>query len=172
MPKVIEGLDRKILTCSRQLLMQQGAQALTIRAVAKQCGVAVGTVYHYYDDKAQLMAHVMLEDWKEILKKTTKSLEEVQSLPEGFYTIWQGLNTFVETYREIWAEARQAQDKTYHEKLIEQISGLVVQVLRRFAQEEEEQVPAFLAENLLRLAQKDELTYKREEFLLLRVLKS
>ena len=171
MPKVIEGLEQKILACSRELLINQGAEALTIRAVAKQCGVAVGTVYHYYDDKAQLMAHVMLADWQTILRETAKVLEAVQSLPEGLYTIWRGLHAFVERYQAVWAKERQPQGRIYHPKLIEQISGLAVQVLQKFAQEEEEQVPAFLAENLLRLAMEDEQAYKREEFLLLRVLK-
>ena len=171
MPKVIEGLEEKILACARQLLLEQGMGALTIRAVAKQCGVAVGTVYRYYEDKAQLIAHVMLEDWKNILRQTEKTLDEAQGISAGLHAIWQGLNTFVNCYRSIWENERQPQSGTYHTRLIEQISGLVTQVLQKNAAEAEEQAPVFLAENLLRLAMKDEQAYKREEELLLRVLK-
>ena len=172
MPKVIEGLDEKILACARGLLLEQGMDALTIRAVARQCGVAVGTVYHYYEDKAQLIAHVMLEDWKNILRQTQKTLDEVQGIPDGLHAIWRGLNAFVNCYRGIWEKERQPQDGTYHAKLIGQIGGLVVRVLQKNAVEAEVPVPAFLAENLLRLAMKDEQAYEQEEKLLLRVLKT
>lgn len=171
MPKVIEGLEQKILASARTLLLKQGAEALTIRAVAAQCGVAVGTVYHYYEDKAQLMAHVMLEDWKTVLQQTEGALDEAQSIPEALYAIWRGLNAFVNRYRGVWAKERQPQGRIYHPKLIEQIGALVTRALQKFALEAEAQVPAFLAENLLRLAMEGESAYRREEFLLLRVLK-
>lgn len=44
-----------ILKASRELIQRQGWQGLSIRAVAAACGVSVGSIYNYFDSKADLV---------------------------------------------------------------------------------------------------------------------
>ena len=44
-----------ILKTSRELIREQGWSAVNIRSVAAACGVSVGSIYNYFDSKADLV---------------------------------------------------------------------------------------------------------------------
>lgn len=55
-----------ILKASRELIQRQGWQGLSIRAVAAACGVSVGSIYNYFDSKADLVGAAVESVWGEI----------------------------------------------------------------------------------------------------------
>lgn len=55
-----------ILDGALSLAAAKGLNALNMRAVAAQCGVAVGSVYNYFPSKAELTAAVVGHVWQEI----------------------------------------------------------------------------------------------------------
>ena len=55
-----------ILASARDLVRRQGWDTLNIRSLAAACGVSVGTLYHYFDSKAELMAATVESVWQEI----------------------------------------------------------------------------------------------------------
>lgn len=63
MPKIIENLETRLLQEAKRQVEEIGYSAMTIRSVAKECGVGVGTVYNYFPSKDALLATYMLEDW-------------------------------------------------------------------------------------------------------------
>ena len=63
MPKIIENLREQILNEAKKQLSEQGYEKTTIRSVAQECGIAVGTVYNYFKSKDVLIASLVLEDW-------------------------------------------------------------------------------------------------------------
>jgi AcrR family transcriptional regulator len=63
MPKIIENLREQIITEAQNQLSEQGYKKTTIRSVAQECGIAVGTVYNYFKSKDILIASLVLEDW-------------------------------------------------------------------------------------------------------------
>ena len=63
MPKIIENLENRLLEEARKQMEAVGYSAMTVRSVAKACGVGVGTVYNYYPSKDELIATFMLMDW-------------------------------------------------------------------------------------------------------------
>lgn len=65
MPKIIENLEEKLIAEARRQIEESGYSAMTIRSVAKACGVGVGTVYNYFPSKDDLLATFMLADWKD-----------------------------------------------------------------------------------------------------------
>ena len=65
MPKIIENLPQRLLEEARKQCEELGYSAMTIRSVAKGCGVGVGTVYNYYPSKDALIAEVVRTDWME-----------------------------------------------------------------------------------------------------------
>lgn len=64
MPKIIENLENKLIEEAKRQIEQSGYSAMTIRSVAKACGVGIGTVYNYFPSKESLLATYLLEDWK------------------------------------------------------------------------------------------------------------
>ena len=67
MPKIIENLESKLMEAAKQQIEQSGYGAMTIRSVAKTCGVGVGTVYNYFASKEDLVAKHLLDDWKQCI---------------------------------------------------------------------------------------------------------
>ena len=69
MPKIIENLESKLLEAARHQVAEAGYSAMTIRSVAKACGVGVGTVYNYFPSKDALLATYMLADWSQCIRE-------------------------------------------------------------------------------------------------------
>jgi AcrR family transcriptional regulator len=68
MPKIIENLKDRLLIEARQQIDLGGYESVTIRSIAKGCGVGVGTVYNYFPSKEVLIATLLLEDWQGCLE--------------------------------------------------------------------------------------------------------
>ena len=83
----------EILAASKKLMMEQGWAAVNIRSVAAACGVAVGSIYNYYQSKADLVGAAVESVWREIFpisesELTSKSFLECvewffQSMEKG-----------------------------------------------------------------------------------------
>lgn len=67
MPKIIENLENRLLEEAQKQLQESGYGAMTIRSVAKGCGVGVGTVYNYFPSKEGLVAAYLLTDWADCI---------------------------------------------------------------------------------------------------------
>ena len=67
MPKIIENLQPKLIAEARRQIETVGYSAMTVRSVARECGLGVGTVYNYFPSKDALVASFMLEDWRECM---------------------------------------------------------------------------------------------------------
>lgn len=67
MPKIIENLENKLIAEACRQIEEVGYGAVTIRSIAKACGVGVGTVYNYFPSKDDLLAHYLLADWTECI---------------------------------------------------------------------------------------------------------
>lgn len=59
----------EILQTSRELIRQQGWSAVSIRSVAAACGVSVGSIYNYFDSKADLVGATVESVWSEIFHR-------------------------------------------------------------------------------------------------------
>lgn len=58
-----------ILKASKEIVRTKGWEKLSIRAVASECGISVGTVYNYYDSKSKLMEATAQSIWAEIFHR-------------------------------------------------------------------------------------------------------
>ena len=82
MPKIIENLESRLIEEAKKQIEEAGYGALTIRSVAKGCGVGVGTVYNYFPSKDALVASWLLQDWKECIAQIWEiSTASEQALP-------------------------------------------------------------------------------------------
>ena len=74
-----------LLAASRAVARRQGLDGLSIRAVAAEAEVSVGSVYNHFSGKAELMAATVEEIWGQIL-----SAPEAEP-PEDFVSCVHGL---------------------------------------------------------------------------------
>lgn len=57
-----------ILKESRDLVSKEGLRALSIRKLAKNCGVAIGTIYNYFTSKDDLLISTIESVWEDIFR--------------------------------------------------------------------------------------------------------
>ena len=72
MPKIIEHVREQLLAVAKKQIEERGYANTTIRSVAGECGLAVGTVYNYFKSKDMLIATFVVEDWNECLTNIKK----------------------------------------------------------------------------------------------------
>lgn len=92
MNKVVTSKE-EILAVSKKLVAESGIQAINMRNVAKQCGVAVGSVYNYFPSKDDLMIAVIDAIWKEIIQgisDCTLSSGFLENIEKLFYSVKSG----------------------------------------------------------------------------------
>ncbi len=58
----------EILDVAYARAQQDGLGSLSIRSVARECGVAVGTLYNYFPDKASLVSAIVLKFWRKAVE--------------------------------------------------------------------------------------------------------
>lgn len=77
----------EILQTSRELIRRQGWSAVSIRSVAAACGVSVGSIYNYFDSKADLVAATVESVWAEIFHRPqdVAVFEDIQACVTWMY---------------------------------------------------------------------------------------
>ena len=56
-----------LLEAAKVIAHQEGLAAVNIRAVASACGVAVGSIYNYFPTKADLIAAIIEDFWRQAI---------------------------------------------------------------------------------------------------------
>lgn len=175
MPKVIANLSEQIRAQTRTLLLSDGWEALTVRAVAAHCHVAVGTVYNYYSSKDALIAAVMLEDWQSVLKRMETAANTASTVADGLRAVFAELCAFERQYQTVWQQYAMRNNpmpsrQVYHEQLISQIAAILRPLLASTG--DDPILPTFLAETLLHLAPQGMDGYDRAAHLIARLIAS
>ena len=104
MPKIIEGAREKIMANAKRRLFEKGYQHLSLREVAKESGIATGTIYNYFANKDYLLANIMLEDWMTALEKMDEKVKNATSVTAGVLGICQAMDEFCSIYESIWQQ--------------------------------------------------------------------
>lgn len=53
--------DREIRDRARALLIEQGSEAVTLRAIAREVGITAPALYHYYTSREDLIEHIRMD---------------------------------------------------------------------------------------------------------------
>lgn len=108
MPKIIENLQQRLMDEARKQMETSGYSAMTVRSVAKACGVGVGTVYNYFPSKDALLASYMLSDWN-VCIATIHAVSETSTTPESVVRcIYDQLLSYAGRHRNLFQDASAA----------------------------------------------------------------
>ena len=130
MPKIIENVREQLLAEARRQIAERGYGSTTIRSVAGECGLAVGTVYNYFRSKEMLVAGFMAEDWQ-------ACLSELHAMPDDatperrLFAVYSTLTRFIEQYKNLFAD-REAEksfaltSSAWHPRLREQLAAFIL----------------------------------------------
>jgi len=148
MPKIIENPESRLIEEAKKQIEESGYGAMTIRSVAKACGVGVGTVYNYFSSKEELVATHLLEDWKQCIT-AIRAVSTYSDFPRPVaLCIYDQLISFAQRHLAIFRDEAAAASFAgsfgkYHGMLRAQLS----QPLRKFCSSDF--AADFLAEALL-----------------------
>ena len=148
MPKIIENLKDRLIAEAEKQLEESGYGAITIRSVAKACGVGVGTVYNYFPSKEALIATHLLADWKVCVDTITRTAESATDPKSVLQCVYQQLVCFADRHQAIFRDEAAAASfagsfSQYHDRLRSQLAS----PLRKFC--DSDFTAQFVAESLL-----------------------
>ena len=148
MPKIIENLKDRLIAEARKQIEASGYGAVTIRSIAKACGVGVGTVYNYFPSKEVLIANHLLEDWQGCMDTIGRTGQLAEEPRQILQCIYEQLTGFADRHQAIFRDEGAAAGfagsfTQYHHLLRSQLA----QPLGRFC--EDEFSAQFVAESLL-----------------------
>ncbi len=96
-----------LINATSSILVQKGSGGLTARAVASRAGVAVGTIYKYFDDLPELVRHVNAATYDAIHADQSKIVANAAAKGGGVYeqlmAMARGYIAFVEAHQHEWA---------------------------------------------------------------------
>ena len=148
MPKIIEHLEERLVEEARRQAETGGDTAMTIRSVAKNCGVGVGTVYNYFPSKDALLATYMLNDWNRCMDAINAVSTYSDKVVPVLRCMYDQLVGFAKLHHAVFSDEAAAASfagsfGSYHKLLRSQLA----QPLRKFCGDDFE--PEFIAEALL-----------------------
>ncbi|MFZ5729499.1 MAG: TetR/AcrR family transcriptional regulator, partial [Pseudomonadota bacterium] len=79
----VGNVRSQLSSAARGLLESEGASGLSLRAIARRTGVALGTVYYHYADKNALLSGLAVEgfhDLAEAMREATDAREGISGL--------------------------------------------------------------------------------------------
>lgn len=175
MPKHIQGIRESILSNTRDILINQGYDALAIRDIAARCNASVGTIYHYFASKEVLVASVMLDDWNMELASVQAEIANAKSIYEVLDCIYYHTISYSNIYQKTWDYCGQKENvipliRDRHDTLVQQISDLIRPQLVRFDTFREDALPVFLANIILMQVNLKGLKFKECELIFHRLL--
>ena len=94
-----------ILETARALFGQKGFEKTTIREIAAQAGIGLGTMFNHFKGKDSLLAAALYDDIERNMERALKSLPEEKPVPDqllhiarSFYTYYAGHPRLAKSY--------------------------------------------------------------------------
>lgn len=100
--KLIENPKDMIFQSAKSIAKNKGIDKVNIRLVAKDCGIAVGTIYNYFPQKKDLIVAVIEDFWCGAFKEISKHTIEEKDLLVQVTEIYKCLFIYLSNFKENW----------------------------------------------------------------------
>lgn len=138
--RVIENPKQLILSHAKEILYNQGYQKLSMRALSKACGIALGTIYNYYPTKKDLVFEMMTEYWQCYLDAVAEIIAADADIYTKLNRVFNELEIFISNFRQYWLTPELYGDQAYIDgglqqdhRFIDQLIDLIAAELTRAA---------------------------------------
>ncbi|MBC7925279.1 MAG: TetR/AcrR family transcriptional regulator [Bryobacteraceae bacterium] len=74
-----ESLRQDILDAAREMFVREGYEATSVRRIAEKCSCSPGILYHYFDDKAAIMAQLVRETFVKLTHRMHAIAEDADA---------------------------------------------------------------------------------------------
>lgn len=100
--RIIENPKQLILNKAKEILYEKGYSKLNMRALSKECDIALGTIYNYYPTKKDLIVEMMSDYWENYLYSVQKTAELNIDFYAKLNKIFNELKDFIQNFRQYW----------------------------------------------------------------------
>jgi AcrR family transcriptional regulator len=186
MPKIIENPQAIILEHAGRILEEQGYEALSMRAIAKSCGIATGTIYNYFPTKRELLLQMMTDYWEMHFTVIDNLSAGRKDLFAKLKCVFDIMEKFVFRFRDVWAGMRQENENNngagnmhhshdYMRRLVDLVELILVREEQCNSSAFNYPLPtrelaSFIVQNYLAICHMKKLSYSSWELLLKKVL--
>ena len=148
MPKLLERPKERMLEAAREILEADGYDGLTMRKLASQCQISVGSVYSYFESKEDLAATILLDDFQEIKSSGINGILDLYHAVEQLNAKYHNIMT---------GETSQ--------RLVQDISNEVKAMIKDDHMKKEPDLPDFMANAILLAGKNANMQYSTLETL-------
>jgi AcrR family transcriptional regulator len=89
---------------ARRMVLEKGYNKISIRDIAKECGIATGTFYNYFRSKQAIVSALLAEDWA-MMERMIKAHTQMEAPPiNQLETVFFELKYMMIQVHQLWAE--------------------------------------------------------------------
>lgn len=107
---------KAILESTLELIKENGFHGTPMSLVAKEAGVAAGTIYHYFDSKERLICELYTYENRQRMEAVAQGDDASLSYPERFFAIWLRLFNYYRDNPNVLQFFEQFVNSPYHVK--------------------------------------------------------
>ncbi len=99
-----ENYKEIILAEAKEIAINEGISKINIRTVAKNSGIAIGTIYNYFHSKGDLLIAVIEDFWKGAFKEIGLTSFSNGDFYQNLEIIYNILYIYISKLKESWLE--------------------------------------------------------------------
>lgn len=130
MSRLIENPKELILGKAQEILYRDGYQKLSMRTLAKECEIALGTIYNYYPTKKELITEMMEGYWMNYLKQVRKIAGSETEFYRKLKDIYNELVVVIRNFRQFWLTTELYDEKECVENGLQKEYGFMEELIR------------------------------------------
>ncbi|QIK69759.1 TetR/AcrR family transcriptional regulator [Erysipelothrix sp. HDW6C] len=125
-----------LIDIARKIVLEEGLDALSMRRVAKEANVALGSVYNYFDSKSDLVFTLVDIFWDTLFIKNIQAFENESDYPGMLRHTYERIIYNAHIYHSIFAGYYRAlsvsdreESRRVHEQQLQRINTIFLKVL-------------------------------------------
>lgn len=138
MPKIIKNVRENIISSTKEIILEKGFNALTMRDVAKKTGYGVGTIYNYFPNKMSILAAILLGEWSLEGRKIEEKIQKSPTFPTSIEEIYSSIKVFFQSHKDLFFSVQipfEIRSKIHfgHDAFLRNIEKYVLEAQKKFS---------------------------------------
>lgn len=127
----------EIIHVSMHLAMQKGLDAVTMRGVANEAHVSIGSLYNYFESKEDLVVSTIEQIWNEVLGSDVLNIESesfIETIAQMFSKMSKGSNkypVFIDMHAVSISKMNKGRGKSEMDKYMDYIKLILLEHLNK-----------------------------------------